>query len=234
MTPSVASMLVSHAKRVLASSAVRDAVSNSSSSSPDVLTVGISTSAYLQSKKGRLKVPLPRAAEGGRRRTERKTAARGNDDDQDARGGDSGAASSASTSARTQPKADLVDRYLGLATPSEQKKAALQSVIREFARFPGDTGSSEVQVALLTNKIASMADHLKMHRKDYSSKRGLMAMLNQRRQTLQYLRRSDFERYEFCLAKLGLKDIGKTYDRLSARYSDLLSRASRKRKPLEL
>jgi small subunit ribosomal protein S15 len=113
-----------------------------------------------------------------------------------------------------------VERYLRLATPSEQKQMALQAVIREFARFPGDTGSSEVQVALLTNKISFLAEHLKLHRKDYSSKRGLMAMLNQRRQTLQYLRRSDFERYEFCLAKLGLKDIGKTYDRLSARYSD--------------
>lgn len=113
-----------------------------------------------------------------------------------------------------------MERYLGLATPREQKQMALQAVIREFARFPGDTGSSEVQVALLTNKISFLAEHLKLHRKDYSSKRGLMAMLNQRRQTLQYLRRSDFERYEFCLAKLGLKDIGKTYDRLSARYSD--------------
>ncbi len=152
---------------------------------------------------------------------ERKSAARGIDEA--VRGDDRGVpgSTSATTSSRPhQPKADLVERYLGLATPSEQKQMALQSVIREFARFPGDTGSSEVQVALLTNKISFLAEHLKMHRKDYSSKRGLMAMLNQRRQTLQYLRRSDFERYEFCLAKLGLKDIGKTYDRLSARYSD--------------
>lgn len=128
--------------------------------------------------------------------------------------------SSGQNAARPQPKPDLVERYLGLTTPREQKQAALQAVIREFARFPGDTGSSEVQVALLTNKISSLAEHLKVHRKDHSSKRGLMAMLNQRRQTLQYLRRSNFERYSFCLAKLGLKDIGKTYDRLSARYTD--------------
>ncbi len=234
-TPSVASLLVHHAKRALASSAMRDAVLNSSSSSPDVRAAGIATSSFQQSKKGRLKAPLPRASEGSRRRLERKSAARGSDeavrgDDRGVPGSTSAATSasaSATTSAATsasarphQPKADLVERYLGLATPSEQKQMALQAVIREFARFPGDTGSSEVQVALLTNKISFLAEHLKLHRKDYSSKRGLMAMLNQRRQTLQYLRRSDFERYEFCLAKLGLKDIGKTYDRLSARYSD--------------
>lgn len=219
-TPSVALLLMNHAKRVLASTSIRDAVSNSSNSSPDVLTAGIATSACLQSKKGRLKAPLPRATEGGRRRVERKSAARGSAEDQDGRGENSAMPNSASTSAGAEPKGDLVERYLELATPREQKQVALQSVIREFARFPGDTGSSEVQVALLTNKISFLAEHLKMHRKDYSSKRGLMAMLNQRRQTLQYLRRSDFERYEFCLAKLGLKDIGKTYDRLSARYSD--------------
>ena len=226
-TPSVASLLVHHAKRALASSAMRDAVLNSSSSSPDVRAAGIATSSFQQSKKGRLKAPLPRASEGSRRRLERKSAARGSDEAVrgDDRGvpGSTSAATSAATSASArphQPKADLVERYLGLATPSEQKQMALQAVIREFARFPGDTGSSEVQVALLTNKISFLAEHLKLHRKDYSSKRGLMAMLNQRRQTLQYLRRSDFERYEFCLAKLGLKDIGKTYDRLSARYSD--------------
>jgi small subunit ribosomal protein S15 len=234
-TPSVASLLVHHAKRALASSAMRDAVLNSSSSSPDVRAAGIATSSFQQSKKGRLKAPLPRASEGSRRRLERKSAARGSDeavrgDDRGVPGSTSAATSaaasastSASTSASARPhqlKADLVERYLGLATPSEQKQMALQAVIREFARFPGDTGSSEVQVALLTNKISFLAEHLKLHRKDYSSKRGLMAMLNQRRQTLQYLRRSDFERYEFCLAKLGLKDIGKTYDRLSARYSD--------------
>lgn len=234
-TPSVASLLVLHAKRALASSAMRDAVLNSSSSSPDVRAAGIATSSFQQSKKGRLKAPLPRASEGSRRRLERKSAARGIDeavrgDDRGVPGSTSAATSaatsattSASTSASARPhqlKADLVERYLGLATPSEQKQMALQAVIREFARFPGDTGSSEVQVALLTNKISFLAEHLKLHRKDYSSKRGLMAMLNQRRQTLQYLRRSDFERYEFCLAKLGLKDIGKTYDRLSARYSD--------------
>ncbi len=224
-TPSVASLLVHHAKRALASSAMRDAVLNSSSSSPDVRAAGIATSSFQQSKKGRLKAPLPRASEGSRRRLERKSAARGSDEA--VRGDDRGVPGSTSTSAATsasarphQPKADLVERYLGLATPREQKQMALQAVIREFARFPGDTGSSEVQVALLTNKISFLAEHLKLHRKDYSSKRGLMAMLNQRRQTLQYLRRSDFERYEFCLAKLGLKDIGKTYDRLSARYSD--------------
>lgn len=165
---------------------------------PNALVAPIHTTLPSESKKGRIKEPLARRDDGERRRASEETT---------------------STSARpTTTKPELVDRFAALMTPQERKQAALQDVIRDFQRFPGDTGSSEVQVALLTNKISFLAEHLKVHRKDYSSKRGLLAMLNQRRQTLQYLRRSDFERYEFCLDKLGLKDLGKTYDRLSARY----------------
>ena len=174
---------------------------------------GLHTTARVESKKGRLKEPLARRADRGRRRAEHHDRAT-------SMGGDASTSASASASAPPQANPELVERFMGLLSPKERKQAALQSVIRDFARFPGDSGSSEVQVALLTNKISSLAEHLKVHRKDYSSKRGLMAMLNQRRQTLQYLRRSDFGRYEFCLDKLGLKDLGKTYDRLSARYSD--------------
>jgi len=178
------------------------------------LVAGISTSACCLHK-GRLKAPLPRADERRRRRPERvdrtMPSGEGAEVEQGLAGG---------RTAPKEPKPELVERFMGLMTPKEQKQVALQSIMTDFARFPGDTGSSEVQVALLTSKISSLAEHLKVHRKDYSSKRGLMAMLNQRRQTLQYLRRNNFERYTFCLAKLGLKDIGKTFDRLSSRYSE--------------
>jgi small subunit ribosomal protein S15 len=113
-----------------------------------------------------------------------------------------------------------VDKYLGLATASrkEEVKSEIQQAIRDFQRFEGDTGSSEVQVALLTTKIAALADHLKIHAKDHSSRRGLRAMLNQRRKLLQYLRRTKFDNYAKLIARIGLKDSFGPQDRFSQRY----------------
>lgn len=166
----------------------------------------ITTSAWCEHK-GRLKPPLARGAE---RRPHKHQATLQQEGD---------ASEQSSSLPPTRP--ELVDRYLSLVTPKEKRKDAMQDIIREFQRFPGDTGSSEVQAALLTSKIAALAEHLKVHRKDYSSRRGLMAMLNTRRQLLQYLRRTSFDRYAVVLGKLGLKDaIGKKYDRLSSRYHD--------------
>lgn len=165
----------------------------------------ITTSAWCEHK-GRLKPPLARGVE--RRPHKHQTTQQ-----------QEGDASEQSSLPPTRP--ELVDRYLSMITPKEKRKDAMQDIIREFQRFPGDTGSSEVQAALLTSKIAALAEHLKVHRKDYSSRRGLMAMLNTRRQLLQYLRRTSFDRYAVVLGKLGLKDaIGKKYDRLSSRYHD--------------
>ncbi|KAI8465376.1 MAG: hypothetical protein J3K34DRAFT_437277 [Monoraphidium minutum] len=79
-------------------------------------------------------------------------------------------------------------------------------VISQFQRFKGDTGSPEVQVAVLTERIRDMMGHFRTHRKDHSSMRGLQAMLNQRRALLSYLRRSDFEAFCFVLHRLGLRD----------------------------
>lgn len=114
----------------------------------------------------------------------------------------------------------LVDKFLSpeLMAAAERKALRLREVVREFERFPGDTGSTEVQVALLTQKITDLAEHMRQHRKDYSSRRGLEAMLNQRRKLLQYLRRSRFDAYAVLISRLGLKDSYGPTDRLSQRY----------------
>ncbi|KFM25073.1 37S ribosomal protein S28, mitochondrial [Auxenochlorella protothecoides] len=103
----------------------------------------------------------------------------------------------------------------------EQHRLQLREVIKEFQRFPGDVGSSEVQVARLTRKIHDLAEHLKVHRKDHSSRRGLQGLLSQRRSLLQYLRRSNFDTYAMTISKLGLKDNYAQNDRFTVRYKPL-------------
>lgn len=78
-------------------------------------------------------------------------------------------------------------------------------LISEHARSSGDTGSPEVQVALLTKRIAELTEHLKTHPKDHHSRRGLLRMVGRRRRLLEYLRREDIERYRDLIAKLGLR-----------------------------
>ncbi len=85
--------------------------------------------------------------------------------------------------------------------PKEEK----QRIIQEFARFPGDTGSTEVQIALLTQRINRLSEHLKVHRHDFHSHRGLLMLVGQRRRLLRYLRREDPERYQAVVEKLGLR-----------------------------
>ena len=80
-----------------------------------------------------------------------------------------------------------------------------QEIIQKFARHEGDTGSPEVQVALLTARINHLNDHLKDHPKDHHSHRGLLLMVGQRRNMLEYLKRIDIERYRALIAKLGLR-----------------------------
>jgi len=111
-------------------------------------------------------------------------------------------------------------QYLSLETSSKSDytRAALRTVIEEFQRFKGDTGSSEVQVALLTVKIATLAEHLGVHKKDHNSRRGLRAMLARRRCLLQYLRRTSFDTYANLISRLGLKDSYGSQDRYSIRY----------------
>jgi small subunit ribosomal protein S15 len=84
-------------------------------------------------------------------------------------------------------------------------KEAKSDVIQRFAKHEGDTGSPEVQIALLTARINELTEHLREHRKDHHSRRGLLMMVGQRRRLLDYLRRQDIDRYRGLVSELGLR-----------------------------
>ncbi|MCD9030906.1 30S ribosomal protein S15 [Luteimonas sp. Y-2-2-4F] len=79
------------------------------------------------------------------------------------------------------------------------------TIINEHKRAEGDTGSPEVQVALLTARIVHLTEHFKTHKKDHHSRRGLLKMVNRRRSLLDYLHQKDAERYKALIEKLGLR-----------------------------
>ncbi len=85
---------------------------------------------------------------------------------------------------------------------TKEKKTA---IINEFARSEGDTGSPEVQVAVLTARIQELTEHLKSNDKDHHSRRGLLKMVGQRRGLLAYLKKTDIERYRTLIEKLGIR-----------------------------
>jgi small subunit ribosomal protein S15 len=89
-------------------------------------------------------------------------------------------------------------------TMTTTKKAKSQ-ISAEYARSDGDTGSAEVQVAVLTTRIAELTEHLKTHKHDHASRRGLLKMVGRRRRLLDYLRREDVERYRELIGRLGLR-----------------------------
>ena len=78
-------------------------------------------------------------------------------------------------------------------------------IIKEYGRTPNDTGSPEVQVALLTERINVLTEHLKENKKDYHSRRGLLKMVGKRRGLLDYLKKNDLEGYRALIAKLGIR-----------------------------
>ena len=80
-----------------------------------------------------------------------------------------------------------------------------QDVIKDFATNTGDTGSPEVQVAILTERIVNLTEHFKVHKKDLHSRRGLLKMVSQRRRLLDYLMRKNRERYLALIQRLGLR-----------------------------
>ena len=80
-----------------------------------------------------------------------------------------------------------------------------EAIIKEFGLKDGDTGSSEVQIALLTARVKHLTEHLRINRKDFHSRRGLIAMTARRRKLLDYLKRKEFNRYTAILEKLGLR-----------------------------
>ena len=84
----------------------------------------------------------------------------------------------------------------------KQKKL---EIIEQYKRSANDVGSVEVQVALLTARILELTEHMKIHKKDFSSRRGLVALVAQRRSLLDYLARTEYSRYSALIAKLGLR-----------------------------
>jgi len=84
---------------------------------------------------------------------------------------------------------------------AERKSA----VVSKFARKPGDTGSPEVQIALLSERITYLTEHFKVHAKDHHSRRGLLMLVGQRRRLLNYMQRSDLEGYRSLIRELGLR-----------------------------
>ncbi|AYD40076.1 30S ribosomal protein S15 [Clostridium fermenticellae] len=85
------------------------------------------------------------------------------------------------------------------------EKAMKNKIMVEYARHEGDTGSPEVQIALLTERINHLNEHLKVHKKDHHSRRGLLMMVGKRRGLLNYLMKQDIERYRAIIAKLHLR-----------------------------
>ncbi len=85
---------------------------------------------------------------------------------------------------------------------TKEKKTA---IINEYATTPGDTGSPEVQIAVLTARIAELTEHLKENPKDHHSRRGLLKMVGKRRNLLKYLKNTDIERYRSLIERLGLR-----------------------------
>jgi small subunit ribosomal protein S15 len=83
--------------------------------------------------------------------------------------------------------------------------AAKQNTISKFGKNDADTGSTEVQIALLTDRINHLTEHLKVHKKDHHSRRGLLMLVGKRRRFLDYLRDNDVERYRSLIAELGLR-----------------------------
>ena len=84
-------------------------------------------------------------------------------------------------------------------------KEKKQTIIAEYGRTPGDTGSPEVQIAILTARIQELTEHLKANPKDHHSRRGLLKMVGQRRGLLAYLKKDDIERYRSLIERLGIR-----------------------------
>ena len=84
-------------------------------------------------------------------------------------------------------------------------KDVKSTIITEYARGAADTGSAEVQIALLTQRIRDLTEHLKMHKKDHHTRRGLLKLVGQRRRMTNYLKKTDIERYRAVIAQLGIR-----------------------------
>ena len=88
-----------------------------------------------------------------------------------------------------------------MALTTDQK----QSIMAEYGTVPNDTGSPEVQVAMLSTRIADLTEHLKQHKHDHHTRRGLLALVGRRRRLLKYLEKTDIQRYRTLIERLGLR-----------------------------
>eukprot|EP00291_Cryptomonas_curvata_P000285 CAMPEP_0172195620 /NCGR_PEP_ID=MMETSP1050-20130122/26317_1 /TAXON_ID=233186 /ORGANISM="Cryptomonas curvata, Strain CCAP979/52" /LENGTH=172 /DNA_ID=CAMNT_0012871719 /DNA_START=97 /DNA_END=611 /DNA_ORIENTATION=+ len=119
--------------------------------------------------------------------------------------------SSAASSTYSEPELSLSEtmrRVLSLENASQEEKNAfrLRQVVKECQLHPTDTGSPEVQVAIFTERMAQLSEHVKVHRKDHNSKRGLIQLVADRRGMLKYLRRESEDRYLKLIERLGIRD----------------------------
>lgn len=92
-----------------------------------------------------------------------------------------------------------------MAIDKEQKAELISRIQKRFSLPEGDTGSSEVQIAILTERIKYLTEHFQTHAKDHHSRRGLLQLVGQRRQLLEYVKRRDVQRYRELIAELGLR-----------------------------
>ena len=106
------------------------------------------------------------------------------------------------------------------------RKEEKTAIIEQYATHPGDTGSPEVQIAVLTSRINELTEHLRVHKHDNHSRRGLLMMVGKRRSLLDYLAKKDINRYRAIVAKLGLrsqtalfKHVNQSNQRMGARFS---------------
>ena len=105
----------------------------------------------------------------------------------------------------------ILERILGTERKQKErgkkmlKKERIEEIAKNFGRSANDTGSVEVQVALLTEQINVLTEHMKKNKKDYSSNRGLLKMVGRRRKMLEYLKREDINRYRDLITRLGLR-----------------------------
>ncbi len=97
------------------------------------------------------------------------------------------------------------DEFFSLRKVKNMLKEEKQEIIEKYAVHEGDTGSPEVQIAILTHRIAALTEHLKQNHKDFHSRRGMLKMVGHRRNLLNYLQKKDIERYRAIIEKLGIR-----------------------------
>ncbi len=102
-------------------------------------------------------------------------------------------------------KSDIVAPAKAVAKVKTVKKGESTDLVKKYQTHENDTGSTEVQIAILTKKVSDLTKHLKTHKKDFDSRRGLLMMVGKRRRLLNYLRKSEEEKYTKLIADLGLK-----------------------------